>query len=338
MMLELHVMNLPMLVADLLIAICFTAGFVSYYSRLSRFGFGQDGNDAPHYQHMLARIALPLLSIGTGTILHFMGYLTYDDSMMFHNVGLFLLVFTFLDENINNWEFAVRVAGALWVWTMHHNMYYTNYEFPLSLGLLVVAVVLMRKFHEQIRYNIWLNLAIFTYIAVIFWALLPPFADSHREIVIITLQAIVMFIAMAVVTTLFWTRQHHTDEHNDEMAKLANFDQLTNARTYALYRQDITKMFDDARAANTPLTMAAVDIDHFKQINDHYGHLAGNAILVGIATTLETVLRQHQGGLQVYRTGGEEFNILFPNMTASAVLPIMKDAWNQVRKSHFTYE
>ncbi|WP_127849334.1 sensor domain-containing diguanylate cyclase [Lacticaseibacillus hulanensis] len=338
MMLSLHIMPTPMLVVDVLLAGCFTAGFVSYYSRLSRYAFSNGEQEKPGYLRILARIALPIMSIGTGTILHFMGYLTYQDAMMFHNMGLFMLVFTFLDEHINNWEYLVRVAGALWVWFMHHNMNYDRIQFPISLALLLVAVLVMRKFHEQIRYNIWLNLASFTYIAVIFWALLPPFASDGHKIFVITLQAVIMFIGMAVVTALFWTQQHRTDEHNDEMAKLANFDQLTNARTYALYRQDITRMFDDARANNEPLTMAAVDVDHFKQINDHYGHLAGNAILVGIATTLETVLREHQSGLQVYRTGGEEFNILFPNMTASAVLPIMKDAWSQVRKSHFTYE
>ncbi|KRM55270.1 Signal transduction diguanylate cyclase [Lacticaseibacillus sharpeae JCM 1186 = DSM 20505] len=338
MMMHLQVMQVPMLVVDLIIATCFTAGFISYYSRLSRLAFHDDERNVPQSWRVVARWALPVMSIGTGTILHFMGYLTHKDAMMFHNIGLFMLVFTLLDEHINIVEYAARVLGAVWVWQMHHNMHYDRPQFWLSLALLFVAVVLMRKYHEQIRYNIWLNIATFTYIAIIFWTLIPPFADSAHEIHVITLEAIIMFIAMASVTALFWIGQHRAEEHNDEMAKLANFDQLTNARTYALYRQDITKMFDAARSNNQPLTMAAIDVDHFKQINDHYGHLAGNAILVGVATTLETVLRQHQAGLQVYRTGGEEFNILFPNMTSSAVLPIMKDAWHQVQKSHFTYE
>lgn len=66
MMMHLQVMQVPMLVVDLIIATCFTAGFISYYSRLSRLAFHDDERNVPQSWRVVARWALPVMSIGTG--------------------------------------------------------------------------------------------------------------------------------------------------------------------------------------------------------------------------------------------------------------------------------
>ena len=60
-----------------------------------------------------------------------------------------------------------------------------------------------------------------------------------------------------------------------------------------------------------PLSLAMMDLDHFKAINDDYGHAAGDQVLLVMAD----VLRKHSGeGVLIGRFGGDEFVLLFPNM------------------------
>ncbi len=69
------------------------------------------------------------------------------------------------------------------------------------------------------------------------------------------------------------------------------------------------------RAARTrsPLAVAIADIDHFKNVNDTFGHLAGDAVLAGLAAALRALLRDYD---IVCRFGGEEFAILLPHTDA----------------------
>jgi diguanylate cyclase (GGDEF)-like protein len=65
--------------------------------------------------------------------------------------------------------------------------------------------------------------------------------------------------------------------------------------------------------ANSPLTLLLLDIDHFKEINDSYGHQAGDAVLLSVAAALQASVR---AGDIVCRYGGEEFVLVFPGMQA----------------------
>jgi diguanylate cyclase (GGDEF)-like protein/PAS domain S-box-containing protein len=71
-----------------------------------------------------------------------------------------------------------------------------------------------------------------------------------------------------------------------------------------------------ALRAGRPLSVAMVDADRFKAINDQFGHAAGDAVLCALASTLRTGARE--GVDQVARLGGEEFAVLMPGLDASA--------------------
>ena len=64
-----------------------------------------------------------------------------------------------------------------------------------------------------------------------------------------------------------------------------------------------------AARARAPLSVAIADIDHFKHVNDSFGHLAGDAVLATVASALSSLLRD---GDLTGRFGGEEFCILLP--------------------------
>lgn len=82
---------------------------------------------------------------------------------------------------------------------------------------------------------------------------------------------------------------------------------LTKAYTRAVYDQDIKKYFDENREK---LALAFVDADKFKTINDTYGHHAGDEVLKNMVEIMIETTKPNGG--RVYRYGGEEFLILFP--------------------------
>ncbi|WP_028783357.1 sensor domain-containing diguanylate cyclase [Thalassobacillus devorans] len=84
---------------------------------------------------------------------------------------------------------------------------------------------------------------------------------------------------------------------------------LTNLYNYRYFEEQLEKTFLTNKNFNHPISLILLDIDHFKAVNDTYGHQSGNEILCSVADLLNNV--NGKGGL-VARYGGEEFVILLP--------------------------
>jgi diguanylate cyclase (GGDEF)-like protein len=94
-----------------------------------------------------------------------------------------------------------------------------------------------------------------------------------------------------------------------ELRKLAAVDSLTGARTARSFALDTKKAFSMARKHKRNLGCIVFDLDHFKQINDTYGHAAGDQVLRTIADRCSEILRP----VDIFgRVGGEEFAITLP--------------------------
>ena len=107
--------------------------------------------------------------------------------------------------------------------------------------------------------------------------------------------------AVVVGLTLLWLLFLRL---NGQLAELATRDALTGALNRNGLDEAVKRHFD--RRDAPPLTVLLVDIDHFKQINDSFGHATGDAVLRAVAGTLTSQLR---AGDFVARVGGEEFLI-----------------------------
>jgi len=110
----------------------------------------------------------------------------------------------------------------------------------------------------------------------------------------------------------------------DDMSRLA----ITDALTRIMNRRGITVSLLDSMAQaeryDTPLTVAMADIDHFKDVNDRFGHETGDQVLTGVAGIMADALRMPD---KVGRYGGEEFLLLFPHTT----LPQAKKIAERIR-------
>lgn len=117
-------------------------------------------------------------------------------------------------------------------------------------------------------------------------------------------------IILCFIAELFRSRSHkELSSINLDRLKQANTDSLTNLPN----RRFIDSVFMDAakndHGAHFPMTMVAVDIDHFKKINDTYGHDTGDMVLKHMARLFRRNTRELD---VVARIGGEEFLIIFP--------------------------
>ena len=117
------------------------------------------------------------------------------------------------------------------------------------------------------------------------------------------------------------------------LAHSAHSDALTQAKNYAAYADKIDSLFQNSHHNQLHLSMMMFDIDHFKHINDTYGHLAGDKVLQQVVDVVQTVIDENDSRIELYRTGGEEFNVLLPSYDleeTQKIVPQIFDALNHL--------
>ena len=101
----------------------------------------------------------------------------------------------------------------------------------------------------------------------------------------------------------------------------AHRDELTNLANRRAWDELITRELTSARRNRRPLTVAVLDLDHFKRFNDRYGHLAGDDLLRDAATAWSHALRDPD---VLARWGGEEFVVLLPDTRAPEAVTVIE--------------
>lgn len=99
----------------------------------------------------------------------------------------------------------------------------------------------------------------------------------------------------------------------EEFRKQANSDPLTGLYNRRYFVEQAEKEFHRAKRYNLSLSLLSLDIDHFKKINDKYGHPVGDSVLIQLTQNLLPSLRNED---VLARIGGEEFSILLPEISA----------------------
>ncbi len=103
---------------------------------------------------------------------------------------------------------------------------------------------------------------------------------------------------------------------NEQLVHLSTTDALTQVGNRRLFDQTLKAEWQRAARRGGPIALLMIDVDHFKEYNDHYGHPAGDAVLRQIARLVGESVRR--GGELVARYGGEEFVLLLPGADLEA--------------------
>lgn len=121
----------------------------------------------------------------------------------------------------------------------------------------------------------------------------------------------------------------------DQVSNLVREDQLTGAMNRRGLEETFVREAARAERMHSPLSLALLDLDHFKRLNDSLGHQAGDLALVHLAKVVRQLLRPTD---TLSRWGGEEFLILLPNTDSEEATQVMRRLQRELTKSYFMHD
>ncbi len=112
-------------------------------------------------------------------------------------------------------------------------------------------------------------------------------------------------------------------------------DELTGLINRRAVLEGLSEEYRRAQRADYPISVAIIDLDHFKKVNDSFGHPFGDVVLQGVAEEMRSIGRKND---LVGRYGGEEFLIVFPECSAKVATVILERLRERVSKRVFETE
>ena len=125
-------------------------------------------------------------------------------------------------------------------------------------------------------------------------------------------------------------------EVNQELERLNSIDPLTGAHNRRHFDKRLRSEGRRSRREQTPLSLIIVDVDHFKKINDEYGHDGGDACLIHVTNVFKKLI--HRPTDDLCRIGGEEFAIILPNTDLSGAYHVAENIRYSLENSPLEYE
>ncbi len=192
----------------------------------------------------------------------------------------------------------------------------------LSVCLFVAFVNLLRKqgmnsFAKILTMGVLLCMCAIVsmrLLTALFWPVGTNIYDSspHHMLYLSALSVFILLLSVSVV--LMAAERMHT-----EMAYLASHDSLTNALTRRHMNEVCSMELDRSQRSGHSMALLIMDLDHFKAINDTFGHQRGDRVLVDFVRKVNVLLRRPD---QLGRFGGEEFVVLLPETSLPEALGV----------------
>lgn len=140
----------------------------------------------------------------------------------------------------------------------------------------------------------------------------------------------------AVLTVMFMhIYETHRAEAQDKLIVMAETDGLTGLANRSNFKSTLERTINEAVRSNTTFALVLMDLDHFKIVNDTFGHNAGDEVLQHISTLLFERLR---GTDFVGRLGGEEFGLILRDVGSPAAFEVVDNLRQRIENSSVIYD
>jgi diguanylate cyclase (GGDEF)-like protein len=154
--------------------------------------------------------------------------------------------------------------------------------------------------------------------------------DGHAVGALCVIDTVPRFFTSAQVAVLAGFARLVVDEL--ELRQIAVTDQLTSCLSRRGFLAAVDSEIERCRRYGRPASLAVLDVDHFKRVNDTFGHAAGDAVLRQLVLRCTTMLRPSD---LVGRLGGEEFAILLPETGEDAAIHTIERLRESIERASF---
>jgi hemerythrin len=125
-------------------------------------------------------------------------------------------------------------------------------------------------------------------------------------------------------------RTRELSQANKKLQELASTDSLTGVLNRRAFMEEARNMFDLAKRYQRPLSLLMLDVDHFKRVNDTYGHQTGDFVLTRLSAVMKDSLRSTD---IISRIGGEEFAIVLPETDLDKTIELTERLLHTIRNT-----
>lgn len=227
--------------------------------------------------------------------------------------------------------FIVIIAGAN-AWYAHRtqSVFYPSILAAMQYSIATIAIIYL----NGPLYFFW----IFPAFSANFFLLRTPFAVTVNLLIMLAMIPVAMQVedpvaaagmlaALLFAGSMTFVFSREANKHHELLQTYATQDALTHLGNRRSMDLEMTRCIDDFKRSGTPATVIVLDLDHFKEVNDNFGHQCGDELLVDIANLLRQRARKTD---RLFRFGGEEFVILARNTHRDAARVVAEDFRTQI--------
>ena len=313
------------------LATFFAVGYMFFFHRLHAQVVARGG--------FWLHLRINALTAGVGLGIHLVAGMIMlgQTSWFYHNVALFVLLTPFFFDGFTKTETAFQLVCVAMMWGMHHWGGLTTPSVLLAAGLSLALLIALRAYPKKMLANLGIGELVSIILAAAFWFTVPTHMAMLTVVPGDRLWATVMYGLMAIVTLGSWSKVLQEDAEHAELDRVANYNGKLSSDVALHQQAELADLFTKTQAQKGQLALASLDLDHFKQINARYGHLAGNAVLLAVSDTIQAALSQSAIEALTFRTNGEELNIVFPGIDVHQATSVLRHVAQAVRTHEFVY-
>ncbi len=236
----------------------------------------------------------------------------------------FLALYAYIDLKFSqNIDKSINIGVVtLFIFFLGLSYIHQNKDFILIWTIFFPIFVMTLKGHKQ---GVLITLVFYSILFFITYQGIGIWQDGAWSF-----ESFIRFtVASLVLTYILYVKESALNlliqkEHSalNELKRLSITDSLTGLFNRRYINKKLEFEISQAKQNKTPLSLAILDIDNFKKINDQYGHNHGDYVLQEVSDLLRLHLPQEEF---LARWGGEEFLIIFPNQSIEAAMQLCDD-------------